>query len=367
MRCPENYRKITLLSSLGKLFDSVLNNRLCFCKEALRLHNPWQNGFKPGSRTTDNLFIFNAIIDKYQATKKPLYVCYVDFKSAFDYVNRHALLYKLLTRGFTGKMFSLLRNLFGKSKSQVKWNSEVGDLFDNMYGVLQGGTVSPTSFNIYVDDMQTAFDGVSGVKFGKMTINHLLQADDLILISETSVGLQKLLASLEKYCRRWHILLNVAKTKTMVFNKRFQVAEVLKNFTYNGNTIEEFSDYKYLGVIFSSHGQRFKNNHAHIANKALRAIITCRTTIHGVVGNRLPTRLYIKTFNQQIRPILEYASATWFQTTPVDELERVQLKFLKNALGVRQSSPITQSTGKPANSRCTSEKKNSWWNRGCGY
>ena len=157
MRCPENYRKITLLSSLGKLFDSVLNNRLCFCKEALRLHNPWQNGFKPGSWTTDNLFIFNAIIDKYQATKKPLYVCYVDFKSAFDYVNRHALLFKLLTQGFTGKMFSLLRNLFGKSKSQVKWNSEVGDLFDNMYGVLQGGTVSPTLFNIYVDCWATNF------------------------------------------------------------------------------------------------------------------------------------------------------------------------------------------------------------------
>ena len=298
MRCPENYRKITLLSSLCKFFDSVLNNRLCFCNEALRLHNPWQNSFKPGSCTTDNLFIFNAIIDKYQATKKPLYVIYVDFKSSFGYVNRHALLFKLLTQGFTGKMFSLLRNLFGKSKSQVKWNSEVGDLFDNMYGVLQGGTVIPTLFNIYVDDMQTAFDGVSGVKIGNMTINHILQADDLILISEKSVGLQKLLARLEKYCRRWHILLNVAKTKTMVFNKRFQVAEVLLDFTYNGNTVEECSEYKYLGVIFSNQGQRFKSNHAHIANKAQRAIITCKTTIHGVVGNRLPTRLYIKTFNQ---------------------------------------------------------------------
>ena len=264
---------------------------------AVKLH-----GFKPGSRTTDNLFIFYAIIDKYQATRKPLYVCYLDFKSAFA------------LQGFMGKMFSLLRNLFGKSQNQSKWNSEVGDLFDNMHDVLQGGTASPTLFKIYVDDMQTAFDAVSGVIIGGMAINHPLQADDLILISETSVGLQKLLARFDKYCNSWHILLNVTKTKTMVFNKRFQIAEVLKYFNYNVNKIEECSEYKYLGVIFSRHGQRFESYHAHIANKAQRAIITCRTTIHGVVGNKLPSRVYIKTFNQQIRPILEYASETWFQT-----------------------------------------------------
>ena len=56
MRYPDNYRKITLLSSLGKSFDSILNNRLCFCKEAFKIDNPWQYGFKQGSRTTDNLY-----------------------------------------------------------------------------------------------------------------------------------------------------------------------------------------------------------------------------------------------------------------------------------------------------------------------
>ena len=74
MRCLENYRKISLVLSLGKIFDSVLNNRLCFCREAFGLNNPWQNGFKQGSRTTDNLFLFNAILDKYKALKRPLYV-----------------------------------------------------------------------------------------------------------------------------------------------------------------------------------------------------------------------------------------------------------------------------------------------------
>ena len=61
---PENYRKITLLSSFGKLFDSVMNNRLSFVKEALRLEKPFQNRFKQGAQSTDNLFILNSVIDK---------------------------------------------------------------------------------------------------------------------------------------------------------------------------------------------------------------------------------------------------------------------------------------------------------------
>ena len=143
MNNPENYRKITLLCSLGKLFDFILKNRLCFCKEALKLDNSWQNGFKQGSQATDKLFIFNALFDKYKALKRPLYICYIEFKSAFDFVNRHALLFKLLSKGFTGKIFPILWNIFSKTKSRVQWNSKIGELFDNMCGVLQGGTISP--------------------------------------------------------------------------------------------------------------------------------------------------------------------------------------------------------------------------------
>ena len=100
MTMPENYRKITLLSSLGKLFDSILNNRSCFCKEVLQSENPWQYGFKRGTKSTDNLFILNGVVENYQAQKRPVYMCFVDFKSAFDYIIRHALLFKLISQGY---------------------------------------------------------------------------------------------------------------------------------------------------------------------------------------------------------------------------------------------------------------------------
>ena len=68
---PENYRKITLLSSLGKLFDSILNNRSCFCKEVLQSENPWQYGFKRGTQSTDNLFILNGVVEKLSGPETP--------------------------------------------------------------------------------------------------------------------------------------------------------------------------------------------------------------------------------------------------------------------------------------------------------
>ena len=142
MSLPDNYRKITLLSSLGKLFDFVLNKRLCFSKDALQNGNPWQNVFKQGTQSTDDLFILNGIIEKYQALNRPVYMCFVDFKSAFDYVNRHALLFKLTSRGYSGSFFRMLCDLFSKAKSRVKLNMELSKVFDNVYGVLQKGVIS---------------------------------------------------------------------------------------------------------------------------------------------------------------------------------------------------------------------------------
>ena len=61
---PDNYRKITVMSCIGELFESKLNNRLSFKNEACNDNDPYQAGFKSNSRTTDNIFILCAIIDK---------------------------------------------------------------------------------------------------------------------------------------------------------------------------------------------------------------------------------------------------------------------------------------------------------------
>ena len=216
----ENYRKITVTSALGKVFDSILNRRLRFAKRCLNIDDPYQYGFKENTGATDSIFILNGLIDKAKAYSRPLFVCFIDFKSAFDLVNRFALLYKLLNYGISGNFFAVIRSMFKNASSRVKWNGELGNIFENVNGVLQGGVMSPTLFNLFVEDLSSYLDNSKGVTIGDRKIDHLFFADDLVLLSETNTGLQSLINSLEIFCSQWHMVVNLTKTKVMVFQKK---------------------------------------------------------------------------------------------------------------------------------------------------
>ena len=72
---PDNYRKLfKVMPCIGKLFESVPNNRLSFKNDVCNDNDPFQAGFKSNSRTTDNIFILCAIIDKQRCLSKPLYI-----------------------------------------------------------------------------------------------------------------------------------------------------------------------------------------------------------------------------------------------------------------------------------------------------
>ena len=147
--------------------------------------------------------------------------------------------------------------MFEKSRSQVKWNGEIGNIFDNTQGVIQGGVISPLLFNIFLEDLPPYLNNEYGAKIDDIKIDHILQADDLVLISETQSGLQKLIYGLEKFCKRWHLEINTDKTKILIFNKRYVIVPVASKFFINSAEIEETDSYKYLGIIISNQSNKF--------------------------------------------------------------------------------------------------------------
>jgi hypothetical protein len=136
---PDNYRKVTVMPVIGKVLESILNNRLVYHNITLSIDDPLQFGFKAGCQTSDNIFILYSMIMRQRFKRKPLYVCFVDFTKAFDYVDRSALYYKLIKRGVNGKMLRIIIDLYRKAKCRVKWKNRIGDEIESEFGVLQGG------------------------------------------------------------------------------------------------------------------------------------------------------------------------------------------------------------------------------------
>ena len=110
----------------------------------------------------------------------------------------------------------------------------------------------------------------------------LLYAYDIVLFGKTPEELQKSLNILEKYCDRWKLTVNTAKTKILVFRKGGRLSSNLQ-FTYIGNNIEIVSKFCYLGIVFTSGGSSFETQKT-LSGQALKAIFTLRKYLNSFTG-----------------------------------------------------------------------------------
>ena len=334
---PDNYRKLTLMACMGKIFEAILNKRLIAQSEILQANDPNQFGFCKNHRTTDNLFIIDTLISFQKQAKKPLFITFIDFTKAFDFVNRDLLYYKLLKTGFSRKLVKIIMSLLTKASARVRWDGALGEKIDSTHGVLQGGIISPKLFNFFLADLKESLNGNFGITINGTNFTHLVYADDLVLVSQTNHGMQLLLNNLENYCRKWHLIVNSQKTKVMIFNKKKN--DNIK-FMLEKEQLEIVDTYKYLGHVLCTSRNIHTQMHQTLAVQGQRSLHLLYNNIKSTVGYLSPT-LAIKMFDSHVLPILEYNSEIWFSIKKVNEIEKIQLKFLKNILGVRnQTSTI---------------------------
>ena len=123
----ENYRGITLLSCLGKLFTRVLNNRLSNWAENYNVLIEAQAGFRSKMSTVDNIFALHGLISHILNQGKQLFCVFVDYSKAFDYVVRDNLWYKLIQFGLRGKILNIVKSMYNEVKSRVKHANTLSD------------------------------------------------------------------------------------------------------------------------------------------------------------------------------------------------------------------------------------------------
>ena len=330
-----NYRGITLLSTLGKLFTRILNNRLNAWAEEYNVYIEAQAGFRKHMSTIDNIFILSGLITHCLNNNETLYCAFVDFSKAFDYVVRDNVWYKLLKIGVRGKMLDIIKSMYSIVKSKIKYKNNVSEAFICSIGVRQGECLSPFLFSMYLNDLEEELSvkGVKGVVIGMFKLFLLLYADDIVLFGETDADLQNALNILEDYCSRWKLTVNTQKTKIMVFRKGGRLSSNLK-FTYQDKTIEVINKFSYLGIVFTSGGSSYETQKT-LSGQALKAIFTLNKYLYNFTS--LKTSHVLDLFDKLVTPILNYGSEVWgFYKSA--SIETVHLQFCKKILGVKQTT-----------------------------
>ena len=340
---PANYRPITLLSCVGKLFTSILYHRLSTFLEGNSILNETQSGFRKDYSTIDNIFSLYSLTEYFKSKKSKLYCCFVDFTKAFDSVWRDGLWQKLLKHGIQGKTFDIIKNMYNEIKSCVTVNGCSSTFFKCQQGVRQGENLSPLLFSIYLNDLDN-FMHTSGCKGIEINIQDqefiiflilfvILYADDSLVLSDNPKDFQDMLNIFNDYCIKWKLKINTDKTKAMIFGDYARNRPV--SFNIAGDEIETIKEFKYLGVRFTKNG-RFVQHIKYLSALAKKSMQLLRKRI---VNLHLPVDCQLKLFDQTIVPILLYGSET-FGFENLQPLEKIHLDFLKSILKMKSSTPL---------------------------
>ena len=346
---PNNYRGISITSCMGKLFTTILQSRLLSYLEDNNKLSPKQAAFRPGYSTTDHLYTLKSLINKYvHVNKEKLFVCFVDFRKAFDKVWRNGLFVKLLRMGISGNFYNLIKHMYKTTKSKVKLPLGLSTIFEHNTGIKQGDGLSPLLFDVFINDLNNIFDDTCDPpKLGTLGIHNLLYADDLIIMSTSKEGLQRGLDKLDTYCKTWHLEINSDKTKVMVLSKS---GKIPKDFQakYNKILIQNVKYYKYLGLILYNNGNFVKGT-SDLKIRAQRAWFKCKSSLFSNSTNNV--HLLLNLFDKLVKPILLYGVEIWgpdFLTKLfikedlkiVDSFfcEIVHNRACKSILGVRKNS-----------------------------
>ena len=300
---PDNYRGLAIGSAIGKLYSMILLQRLEKFIDKNNLLSPNQIGFRKGFRTADHIYVLKTLVTKITKNKNTkLFVAFIDFKKAYDTVNRSKLLERLSKMGVGHKFLSNLKALYTNVEYIIKSKSSLSKPIPSNLGLKQGCPLSPLLFNLYIDDISEYIENMTDpdVSLQGQMISHFLYADDLVLLSTSKEGLQTKLDGLSKFAEDRDLTVNTKKSKIMVFNKTGRRYKV--DIKINGNKLEVVQKFTYLGIDITSSGF-FTSAIKELASKAKKAMMPLYRTI---IQFQIPFRKSLKLFRTYIEPILLY-------------------------------------------------------------
>lgn len=315
----ENYRGISILCSIAKVFEEIIHVGLY---NAVRpLISEAQHGFVKQRSTVSNLMSFMSVLSDNVERRRQVDTIYFDFSKAFDKVPHELAINKLQHTGLPAWITEWLRSYLTERKAFVK----VGNARSRMYcissGVPQGSVLGPLIFVLFINDLATR------LKSGK-----LLYADDLKIYREISstldcCALDADVSELVSWCAQNGMELNICKCKVITFTRRQSYLSY--DYAIGTNIIERVNSIRDLGVIIDSK-LKFTEHIGSVSAKGFAVLGFIRRNSRAFRDVYTLKALYCSL----VRSILEYAVCVWspYHTTHKLTIEKVQRCFIRYAL-----------------------------------
>jgi len=216
---PANYRPISLLNTILKLFSTILNTRLTAWIRKRSILSEFQAGFQKGRSTEDHIFTLMALIQLRLQKKKKLYACFIDVSQAFDSPAHPNLWKTLLGYGISSRFVALYESLYSKATATVKSSHGPSEPIKIQRGVLQGEPASPNFFNLFMEDIITMLNKawVAGIQVMNTIVHILMYADDTTLLAPSAETLQIKIDMTAKSLNEKGLSINLKKTKVVIF------------------------------------------------------------------------------------------------------------------------------------------------------
>ena len=209
----ENYRPISLLSTIYKLFMKIIAKRIT---KKLDFYQPVeQAGFRSGFSTNDHLQVMRTLIEKCNEYKIPIVLIFIDYEKAFDSVEIWSILESLHECRVDSRYSNLIKNIYESATSCIKLHENTAK-FKIGRGVRQGDTISP---KLFTSTLETVFKKLDwsrmGINVNGKFSSHLRFADDICLIAMGLDQAQVMIQQLNDESMKIGLKMNLSKTKIM--------------------------------------------------------------------------------------------------------------------------------------------------------
>ena len=331
----KNFRGISLLSVVGKVYGRILINRIR--EKTERAIWEVQGGFMRGKGCMDQIFIVRTVCEKYMAKGKDVYFAFMDLEKAYDRVDRNALWSVLNIYGVGGKLLRAVKSLYKWSRACVRVGNECSEWFLVKMGLRQGCVMSPWLFNLYMDGVVREVNARvlgRGLRLKdenglEWELNQLLFADDAVFVADSEEKLQRLVTDFGRVCERRKLKVNVGKSKVMRCTRSENVARM--NVALNGERLEEVDKFKYLGAMVAANGG-VEADVCHRINEgckllgAMKGVLKCRS-----LGADVKKVLYERI----VVPTVAYGSELWgLKVGERQKLNVFEMRCLRSMAGV---------------------------------